>query len=105
MRPPRHLLRPLGLLLGLCLLAGVLFAGMAFPAALGLGQVSNEAGDSVNSVSTDLTTGQAPLTTTITDSAGEPIAYVFDQNREPVGADEISPAMKAAIVAIEDRRF
>jgi membrane peptidoglycan carboxypeptidase len=104
-RPPRHLLRPLGLLLGLCLLAGVLFAGMAFPAALGLGQVSNEAGDSVNSVSTDLTTGQAPLTTTITDSAGEPIAYVFDQNREPVGADEISPAMKAAIVAIEDRRF
>jgi membrane peptidoglycan carboxypeptidase len=104
-RPPRHLLRPLGLLLGLCLLAGVLLAGMAFPAALGLGQVSNEAGDSVNSVSTDLTTGQAPLTTTITDFAGEPIAYVFDQNREPVGADEISPAMKAAIVAIEDRRF
>ena len=67
--------------------------------------VSNEAGDSVNSVSTDLATGQLPQTSTITDSAGTPIAYLFDQNREPVPADQISPAMKAAIVAIEDRRF
>ena len=105
MKPPRHLLRPVGLLLGLCLVAGVLVAGMAFPAALGLGLVSNDAGDSVNSVSTDLTTGQLPQTSTITDAAGAPIAYVFDQNRDPVAADKISPAMKAAIVAIEDRRF
>ena len=30
-KPPRHLLRPVGLLLALCLLAGVLVAGMAFP--------------------------------------------------------------------------
>ena len=34
---PRHLLRPVALLLGLCLVAGVLAAGMAFPAALALG--------------------------------------------------------------------
>ena len=104
-KPPRHLLRPVGLLLGLCLVAGVLVAGMAFPGALGLGLVSNDAGDSVNSVSTDLTSGQLPQTSTITDAAGNPIAYVFDQNRDPVAADKISPAMKAAIVAIEDRRF
>ena len=78
---------------------------MVFPGALVLGLVSNDAGDSVNSVSTDLTAGQLPQTSTITDSAGAPIAYLFDQNREPVPADKISPAMKAAIVAIEDRRF
>ena len=105
MKPPRHLLRPIGLLLALCVLAGVLVAGMAFPGALAVGMVSNEAGDSVNSVSTDLATGQLPQTSTITDSAGAPIAYLFDQNRDPVPADQISPAMKAAIVAVEDRRF
>jgi len=93
------------LLLALCVLAGVLVAGMAFPGALAVGMVSNEAGDSVNSVSTDLATGQLPQTSTITDSAGAPIAYLFDQNRDPVPADQISPAMKAAIVAVEDRRF
>jgi membrane peptidoglycan carboxypeptidase len=93
------------LLLGLCLLAGVVVAGMSFPGALALSLVSNDAGDSVNSVSTDLATGQLPLTSTITDSAGQPIAYLFDQNRDPVTADQISPAMKAAIVAVEDRRF
>jgi membrane peptidoglycan carboxypeptidase len=78
---------------------------MAFPGALALGLVSNDAGDSVNSVSTDLASGQLPQTSTITDSAGAPIAYLFDQNRDPVAADRIAPAMKAAIVAIEDRRF
>ena len=36
-KPPRHLLRPVGLLLGLCVLAGVLVAGMAFPGAFGAG--------------------------------------------------------------------
>ncbi len=93
------------MLLGLCVLGGVLVAGMVFPAALGVGLVSDEAGDSVNSVSSDLATGQLPQTSTITDSAGAPLAYLFDQNRDPVAADRISPAMKAAIVAVEDRRF
>src|SRR5690242_2647066 len=78
---------------------------MVYPIALGFGLVADEAGDSVNSVSTDLASGQLPQTSTITDSAATPIAYLFDQNREPVAADKISPAMKAAMVAIEDRRF
>ena len=105
MTSPRRVLRSVGLLLSLCLVGGVLVAGMVFPGALALGLVSNDAGDSVNSVSTDLASGQLPQTSTITDSAGAPIAYLFDQNRDPVPSDKISPAMKAAIVAIEDRRF
>ena len=100
-----RVVRPVALLLGLCLAAGMVVAGMAFPAALALGLVSSEVSDSVNSVSTDLATGQLPQTSTITDSAGNPIAYLFDQNRDPVPSDRIAPAMKAAIVAIEDRRF
>ncbi|MDN5932988.1 MAG: penicillin-binding protein, partial [Pseudonocardia sp.] len=48
-----------------------------------------------------------PQTSVVTDNAGTPIAYFFasNQNRVSVTADEISPAMKAAIVAVEDRRF
>jgi membrane peptidoglycan carboxypeptidase len=104
---PRHLLRPVGLLLGLGLLAGVLVAGMTFPAAAGLGLVASDAGDSVNSVSADLVGGPLPQTTTVTDSAGVPIARFFEQNqnRQSAAADQIAPAMKAAIVAVEDRRF
>ena len=94
-------------MLGLCLVAGVVVAGMTFPAAAGLGLVSNDAGDSVNSVSTDLVDGPLPQTTTVTDTAGTPIARFFEpnQNRQALTPDQISPAMKAAIVAIEDRRF
>ena len=80
----RQLLRPVAFLAGLCMVAGVLAAGMVFPAALALGLVSNAAGDSVNSASTDLSAGQLPQISTVTDAAGVPIAYLFDQNRDPV---------------------
>ncbi len=107
MSSPRRHLRPVGLLLGLSLVAGVLVAGLSFPAVAGLGLVSNDAGDTVTTVSTDVVDGPLPETTTVTDSAGQPIARFFDpnQNRQAVTSGQISPAMKAAIVAIEDRRF
>ncbi len=104
---PRHLARPIGLLLGFAVLAGVVVAGMTYPAAAGLGLVASDAGDSVNTVSTDLVDGPLPQTTTVTDAAGTPIARFFEQNqnRTSVSVEQISPAMKAAIVAVEDRRF
>jgi membrane peptidoglycan carboxypeptidase len=90
---------------GLCLLAGVLMAGMLFPIVGALGVASNRASDTIDSVSADLVTTEPPLITTITDSAGSPIAYLFDQYRLPVRSDQISPTMKAALISIEDRRF
>lgn len=92
-------------LFGLCVLAGVLVAGMLFPAAGALGVVSNRAGDAVNNLSSELMTQDPPLVTTVTDRAGVPIAYLFDQNRTPAAPDQISDQMKAAITSIEDRRF
>lgn len=53
----------------------------------------------------DMTDGTTPGVTTMTDVNGTPMAWIFDQRRHPVGADEISQAMKDAIIAIEDRRF
>ncbi|MQA14420.1 MAG: PASTA domain-containing protein [Pseudonocardiaceae bacterium] len=92
-------------MVGLCLLAGVLVAGLLFPLAGGLGMVSNQASSTVNSVSSNLVQGKVPLVTTITDEAGAPIAYLFDQNRIKAEPNEIADSMKAAITAIEDRRF
>lgn len=92
-------------MVGLCLLAGVLVAGLLFPVVGGAGLASNQASNTVNSVSSNLVSGQVPLVTTITDKDGAPIAYLFDQNRFNTPPQGISDAMKAAIVAIEDRRF
>lgn len=92
-------------LLGLCLLAGVLVAGMLFPIVGALGVVSNRASDTIDSVSAELVTTDPPLITTVTDAAGTPIARLFDQYRIPVTPDQISPTMKAALTSVEDRRF
>ncbi|WP_346158490.1 biosynthetic peptidoglycan transglycosylase, partial [Nonomuraea recticatena] len=92
-------------LLGLCVLAGVLLAGALFPAVGALGVVSNQASDTVDSISSDLVTTDPPLITTITDRDGAPIAYLYDQYRVLVPPEDISPTMKAALVSVEDRRF
>jgi membrane peptidoglycan carboxypeptidase len=92
-------------LLGFCVIGGVLLAGMVFPFAAAVGIASNKAADTVVSASSDLADDKLPSATTVTDSAGNPIAYLYDQNRTPVPSEAISPAMKAAVVAIEDRRF
>jgi membrane peptidoglycan carboxypeptidase len=92
-------------LLGLCLLAGVLTAGMLFPIVGALGVVSNRASDAIDSVSANLVAADPALVTTVADANGNPIAYLYDQYRIPVSGDQISPTMKAALIAIEDRRF
>ena len=92
-------------MMGLCLLAGVLVAGLLFPVAGGIGMTSNQASDTVTSVSEELVDEQVPLVTTVTDVGGAPIAYVFDQNRFAVEPSGIADTMKAAIISIEDRRF
>lgn len=97
------------MLLGLGLLAGIVAAGIAFPAAIGAGLIAKDASDSVGTVSGDVVDQPLPQTSVLVDSSGAPFARFFDpelaQNRISVTADEISPAMKAAMVAVEDRRF
>lgn len=89
----------------MCALAGVLFAGVLAPVAIGLGEGSNQLSDSVDSISSDLASAEFPLVTTVTDRDGNPIAELFDQYRLPVSFNQISPNMTNAIIAIEDRRF
>ncbi|MFC7612460.1 penicillin-binding protein [Actinokineospora soli] len=78
---------------------------MLFPIVGALGVMSNRASDTIDSVSADLVATDPPLVTKITDAQGKQIATIYDQYRLPVTAEQISPTMKAALVAIEDRRF
>ncbi len=96
---------PAARLFGLSVIMGVLIAGMVFPFVAVVGVVSNQAADTVVNNTADLSDEDPPSTTTVTDSSGSPIAYLYDQNRTVVPGETISPAMKAAIVATEDRRF
>ncbi len=92
-------------LAGCTALGGVLLAGVMFPAAGGFGYVSNRAADTVDNSSAELVEGVVPAVTTMTDAAGTPIAWLYDQRRFEVPSDQISNEMKLAIVSIEDKRF
>lgn len=78
---------------------------MLFPAAGGFGYVSNRAADTVDNSSAELVEGIVPAVTTMVDSAGNTIAWLYDQRRFEVPSDQISNEMKLAIVSIEDKRF
>jgi membrane peptidoglycan carboxypeptidase len=86
-------------------IAAVVLATMLFPVVGGGGLLAAQISASESVLPAELQAGNAPAVTTVTDSTGKPIAYLYDQFRIPVPAAQISPAMKAAIVAIEDRRF
>ncbi|MFD4369200.1 penicillin-binding protein [Rhodococcus sp. NPDC058521] len=92
-------------LAGCSALAGVLLAGVMFPLAGGFGYASNRAADTVDNVSAELVEGTVPAVSTMTDVAGNPIAWLYDQRRFEVPSEQISDQMKLAIVSIEDRRF
>ncbi len=88
-----------------CLLAGVLVAAMLFPIAGGAGIVINHASDVAAQDSAELMEGEVPTVTTMVDTAGNPIAWIYAQRRWPVPSDRIADTMKLAIVSIEDKRF
>ncbi|WP_068273409.1 penicillin-binding protein [Aldersonia kunmingensis] len=90
---------------GSCLLAAVLLAGLLFPVAGGLGYLSNRAADTVDNVSAELVEGVVPAVSTMVDTAGNPIAWLYEQRRFEVPSDQISNDMKLAMVSVEDRRF
>ena len=92
-------------LLAVTVIAGLLVAGITFPLVGGVGLLSNQAIAGAQDTSPGVLGGDMPSITTVTDDAGAPIAYLYDQNRQIVRSDQIAVTMKAAIVAIEDRRF
>jgi membrane peptidoglycan carboxypeptidase len=92
-------------LLALCLVAGLLLAGVVIPVVGVIGIASNLMGDYVAAVSVTMIDSEPSLMTTITDKDGVPFAYLYDQYRVLTPPDKVSQVMKDALVSAEDRRF
>ncbi len=87
------------------LLAGVLVAGLLLPYSVGMGIATNAVTDAIDDANADPLNADIPLRTTVTDSAGSPIATVYTQNRVYVPLSSISDYLQVAVVSMEDRRF
>ncbi len=87
-------------------MAGILVAGLLLPYTVGLGLTANKVTDAIQTANTSsMDMSKVPLRSTITDANGNPIAYLYDQNRTEVPLSEISLSLQQAVIAIEDRRF
>jgi membrane peptidoglycan carboxypeptidase len=85
---------------------GALVAGITLPAVGAIGTVVRNAATKFNTLSTP-ELHQLPVRSAILDRHGKVLAYYYPRgiDRVPVTYDQISPAMRQAIVAIEDSRF
>jgi membrane peptidoglycan carboxypeptidase len=92
-------------LAGCCLLASVVVAALLFPLVGGIGLASNRASEVVANGSAQLLEGDVPAVTTMVDTKGNTIAWLYSQRRFEVASDKIANTMKLAIVSIEDKRF
>ncbi|MCK7642513.1 transglycosylase domain-containing protein [Corynebacterium sp. P6145] len=90
---------------GAIVAVGVLGAAVVAPVAGISGLAVARTQEAMESNLADLTDGEAPGVTTILDAHGNPMAWLYKQRRFEVTGDQIAPAMKQAIVSVEDRRF
>ncbi|NKZ08567.1 penicillin-binding protein [Actinomadura latina] len=95
-------LRGLGALGGL---AGVLVALMLLPTACTAGVGARDTARWFDSEPVNLTTSGVPQRSRILAADGSTIATFFYQNRVDVPLDKIAPAVRQAVLAIEDSRF
>ncbi|GAA2913970.1 transglycosylase domain-containing protein [Streptomyces mexicanus] len=91
--------------LGVSVLAGVVLAGIALPAAGALGLAAKGSVEGFDDIPANLKRPPLSQRTTILDAQGRQIAQVYSRDRTVVPLKDISPYMQKAIVAIEDSRF
>ncbi|MEV4969897.1 transglycosylase domain-containing protein [Streptomyces scopuliridis] len=91
--------------LGVAALSGVMLAGIALPAAGGIGLAAKGAVEEFDEIPSNLRTPPLSQRTKILDRDGNAIATVYSRDRTVVPLNDISPYMRDAIVAIEDSRF
>lgn len=96
---------PMTRALAVLAVAGTVVAGLLAPPALAGAALLGRASEGVGATSTSLAGVRPDAATTIVDDTGAPIAYLYHRFRLPVPTAQIPVTMKAAIVAIEDRRF
>ena len=87
------------------LIGGFLVAILLLPLASAAGFGATNVADAVQSTDDIPLDLPAPEMTTLTDNAGTPIAFIYNQLRTWAAYDDISKYVKGAVVSIEDRRF
>jgi len=111
--PRRGIVSAIAGLIGFSALSGVLITAMVAPALAVTGITASSTIGIFDALPDYLEIGQQPERNTIyAQYTGEgnvdgykAIATIYDQNRQEVGFDEISPFVVDAVVAGEDRRF
>ncbi|MCG7253965.1 penicillin-binding protein [Corynebacterium hadale] len=98
-------LSSLGKLLAALLAAGVAIALCLAPVAGIGGMAIARTDETMQSNLSDMSGGEVPGVTTVTDVNGTPMAWIYNQRRYEVGSEEISQHVKDALVSTEDRRF
>jgi membrane peptidoglycan carboxypeptidase len=87
-------------------MAGVLVAGLALPVVGGVGLVARAGARSFQSIDpTRFATPPLPQRSRLLAADGSLIAQFYDENRVVVPLRQIAPALRAAVVSIEDARF
>ena len=84
---------------------GVLAAGLAIPLAAGASTATNSTVELFEEVPDELTPGPLSQASFVYAADGSLLATFYAQNRIVVPLDEVSDAMKHAVIAIEDERF
>ncbi|MFE2426598.1 transglycosylase domain-containing protein [Streptomyces sp. NPDC059373] len=91
--------------LGVSVLAGVVLAGIALPAAGALGLSAKGTASEFDSLPGELKRPPLSQRTQILDANGGLIATVYSRDRQVVSLKNVNKTMQQAIVAIEDSRF
>ncbi|RJT83230.1 penicillin-binding protein [Arthrobacter cheniae] len=91
--------------LGISGLAGVLAAGLLVPVAAAAGTGASASIQFFEELPAELERDALAQPTKIVAADGSLIATLFEENRQPITLDQVSPYMKDALIAIEDYRF
>ncbi|MCD0450653.1 transglycosylase domain-containing protein [Actinocorallia sp. API 0066] len=97
--------RTLGRLVAASATAGGLVALLLAPVAGAAGLGARKAADDFRNMNVERITRYPSEKSVVYASDGRPIATFFDEFRDPVRLDQVSPVMRQAIIAIEDSRF
>ncbi|NED99110.1 transglycosylase domain-containing protein [Phytoactinopolyspora halotolerans] len=93
------------IVVGVASLSGVLLAGLALPVVAGVGLMARETAQTFQEMPSELAHLPLPERSTVLDADGNVLATFYSENRIYVGLDNIAPAMRDAMLAIEDDRF
>ncbi|MBV7432907.1 transglycosylase domain-containing protein [Dermabacteraceae bacterium TAE3-ERU5] len=95
----------LGALLIVCLLSGILLAALFLPAVTVASAVADQGVETLEEFPSELDVQPPNEASRIEAADGSLLAVFYSENRIVVPMEDISPYMRKAVVAIEDRRF